>query len=120
MLSAGSTGDWKGYQTDASIREGCERTLELMVQYQAYKLLNDNSNVLGIWTGVSRWLIFDALPKARKAGRTRFADVYGPSRLSRISAEAALLLPGPKAVDIKSFDNMDAATVWLISHPGNS
>jgi hypothetical protein len=107
--------DWKGYQTDGSIKEGCERASELMVQYKAFKILNDNTNVLGIWTGVSRWLIFDALPRARKAGMTSFAHVYGSSRLSRISAEAALFLLNQIAADIKTFDDIDAARAWLNS-----
>lgn len=107
--------DWKGYQTDSSIKDGCERTMELMVQYKAFKILNDNTNILGIWTGVSKWLIVDALPRARQAGMTAFAHIYGPSRLSRISAEAALFLLDSKAADIKTFDDMEEARAWLNS-----
>lgn len=109
--------DWKGYQTDKSIKEGCERILELMVRYQAFKLLNDNTHILGIWTGVAKWLIFDALPRARQAGMTHLAHVYGPSRLARISAETALFLLDSNASDIKTFDDLEEARAWLIHRP---
>lgn len=46
---------------------------------------------------------------------TSFAHVFGPSRLSRISAAAALFLPGSKASGIKAFDEMGEALAWLKS-----
>jgi hypothetical protein len=42
-----------------------------------------------------------------------FAHVYGPSRMSRISAEAALFLLSSATHDIKAFDEFDAAKAWL-------
>lgn len=108
--------DWKGYQTDKSIKEGCERIVELMTRFGVFKVLNDNTNTLGIWLGVSHWLIFDILPRARKAGMTAFAHVYGPSRMSRVSAEAALILLAPATRDIKTFERIDEARAWLIAH----
>jgi hypothetical protein len=48
---------------------------------------------------------------------TGFAHVYGPSRLSRISAEGALFLLGTRAADIRTFDDIDEAMAWLASRP---
>lgn len=105
--------DWKGQQTDASIRAGCERLLELMAEHQVYKILNDNTNAVGVWTSVVQWLVFDMRPRAFKAGMTCCAHVFGPSRLSQLSAEAALLLINPFTDEIKPFNDVDDAKLWL-------
>lgn len=109
--------DWKGYQIDESIKEGCNRAIELMSKHKIFKVLNDNTHTQGIWLGVSRWLVFEALSRARQAGMKSFAHVYGPSRMSRISAEAALFLLSPAVSDIKAFDDIGAAKTWLRSRP---
>ncbi len=105
--------NWKGYQTDSSVKEGVNRMIHMLDEHRAAKILNDNSNTLGIWMGVATWLIFDALPRARKAGLKSFAHVYGPSRFSRVSAEGALLLLSPSQVDIKAFEDIASARSWL-------
>ena len=105
--------NWKGYLSDAAIKTGINRFIDLMTEHQVFKVLNDNTHTLGIWTGVASWLVFNARPRARDAGLQAFAHVYGPSRLSRISADAALLLLSASATDIKAFDDIDMARHWL-------
>lgn len=108
--------NWKGYQTDASVKTGINRLIDFMAEHRVFKVLNDNTCTLGIWTGVASWLIFDALPRAKQAGLLAFAHVYGPSRLSRISFDAALfLLPSSASDIIKPFDDIQAARDWLKS-----
>jgi hypothetical protein len=109
--------NWQGYQTDKSIKDGINFLIDSMTRYQVFKVLNDNANTLGIWIGVASWLIFDALPRARQAGMKSFAHVYGTSRLSRISADAALLLLNPSTVDVKAFDDIQTAKDWLRNRP---
>lgn len=109
--------NWKGYQTDKSIKDGVNFLIDSMTRYQVFKVLNDNGNTLGIWIGVASWLVFDALPRARQAGMKSFAHVYGASRLSRISADAALLLLNPSTVDVKAFDDIQSAKDWLRDRP---
>jgi hypothetical protein len=109
--------DWKGYQSNASVKQGCERALELFVERKLSKVLNDNTHTLGIWIGAAPWLIFSLLPRARKAGLKWCAHVYGPSRLSRISADAALGLQNPNTADMKGFDSRFEAEAWLLARP---
>jgi hypothetical protein len=109
--------DWKGYQSNASVKEGCERALALFIEHKLHKVLNDNTHTLGIWIGAAPWLIFSLLPRARKAGLTWCAHIYGPSRLARISADAALGLQNPNTADMKGFDLKVEATAWLASRP---
>lgn len=107
--------NWKGYQTDKSVKDGVNCLIDLMAEHQVFRVLNDNTNILGIWIGVASWLIFDALPRARSAGMTSFAHVYGTSRFSRVSADAALLLLNAPSPDIKAFEDIQAARDWLRS-----
>jgi hypothetical protein len=109
--------NWKGYQTDKSVKDGINCLINLMIEHRVSKVLNDNTNVLGIWMGVAGWLVFDALPRARKAGMTAFAHVYGPSRFSRVSADAAIALLNSSTTDIKAFEDIQAAKDWLASRP---
>jgi hypothetical protein len=44
---------------------------------------------------------------------THLAHVFGPSRHSRISAEAALLLLRARAADIKTFEDIEEAKACL-------
>ena len=111
--------NWKGYQTDNSVKDGVNCLIDLMTKHQVFSVLNDNTNTLGIWIGVAGWLVFDALPRARKAGMTSFAHVYGPSRFSRVSADAALLLLNRSAPDIRTFEDTQAAKTWLRSRSFN-
>jgi hypothetical protein len=105
--------DWKGYQTDASIKTGCEQLLVFMKAHQTYKILNDNTHALGIWISVTKWLVFDFRPRAMEAGLQCCAHVYGPSRLAQISAEAARMLLEPFTEEIKGFTNIADAKAWL-------
>jgi hypothetical protein len=109
--------NWKGYQSDMSVKTGINRLIDLMIEHKVFRILNDNTNTLGIWMGVASWLIFDALPRARRAGLQSFAHVYGPSRFSRVSAEAALLLLNSTPTDIKTFEDIRSAKEWLKSRP---
>jgi hypothetical protein len=109
--------DWKGYQSNASVKEGCEAALEAFVRHKLHKVLNDNTHTLGIWIGAAPWLIFNLLPRARKAGLQWCAHIYGPSRLARISADAALGLQNPNTADMRGFDHRTEAEAWLSSRP---
>jgi len=107
--------NWKGYQSDASIKEGCELMLVAMKQYKAVHILNDNRQVLGIWTGVADWLARNWFPRMRTSGMKKFALIYSPSRFSQISADAAILLYDQEGRDVVGFHSESAAVGWLTS-----
>jgi hypothetical protein len=45
--------DWSGCQTVGSVQSGCERIGELMGEYKAYRILNDNTHVLALYGGAA-------------------------------------------------------------------
>lgn len=105
--------DWRGYQSDASIKEGCELILEALIRFNVSKVLNDNRQVVGIWTGVADWMARDWFPRMSNAGMRKFALVYSSSRLSQVSADAAMLLYDPDGHEVVGFFAESVATSWL-------
>lgn len=106
--------DWIGYQTVDSVKHGCEKMLEFLSQYRCQKVINDNTNVTGIWSGASAWVGSDWLPRMSKAGLKQFAWVYSPSAFSRLSTDESLRNLNQKEI-ARTFNDMEAAREWLKS-----
>lgn len=104
--------NWTGYQTLCSVQEGCERILEGMTQHDCDKVLNDNTNVQGIWSSAAEWVGTDWFPRMRQAGMKAFAWVYSPSMFSRLSTDKSLRFTYDTN-GIEVFDNIHEARKWL-------
>jgi hypothetical protein len=108
--------DWIGFQTKQSVQEGCERILEAMGLFECFKVLNDNTNVEGIWSSAAEWVGTDWFPRLRQAGLISFAWVYSPSMLSRLSADKSLRFTYDTR-GIEVFDSVTEAKEWLAATP---
>lgn len=104
--------DWIGYQTEATVVEGCTQLLQALVHTGCGKVLNDNTHVLGIWTPAAQWVGAVWMPQMKAAGLKQFAWVYSPSALSQFSTNEAVRQSGHDAV-IRTFLNGDEARKWL-------
>lgn len=104
--------NWRGYQNYDTVVEGCEKILELLLDRGCTKVINDNTNVEGIWSGASRWVGQDWLPRMHAAGLEYFAWVYSLSTFSRLSAEKSLNHTDDLSF-IKTFNDIMAASDWL-------
>lgn len=109
--------NWMGYQSEEQIKKGCEIILDTVIKRGVKKMLNDNSNVVGIWTPAARWVGSIWVPRIQKAGLTHMAWVHSPSRLSQVSTHAAIEF-FPAAHVIKTFYNVNEAKAWLL--PGKN
>lgn len=107
--------NWKGYQSVASVRAGCEAMLKFMSEKKLNKVLNDNTNVLGIWRSAAEWMATDWFPRMKSAGMASFAWVYSSSRLSQISTDETLAMVDAGKHGIKVFYDKSEAQVWLDS-----
>ncbi|OLY95021.1 hypothetical protein SAMN05444008_105118 [Cnuella takakiae] len=104
--------NWIGYQTESSVMTGCEQMLKALQFYNLTKVLNDNTNVLGIWTPAAKWVGENWMPRMEGAGLRQFAWVYSPSRMSQTSTDVAILAtPIPQI--IKTFYSLEEAKQWL-------
>ncbi|RNI26130.1 hypothetical protein [Rufibacter latericius] len=108
--------NWTGFQTKQSVQEGCERILDSMGQFNCYKVLNDNTNVQGIWSSAAEWVGADWFPRMRQAGMVSFAWVYSPSMFSRLSTDKSLRFTYD-TTGIELFDQVEDAAQWLASFP---
>jgi hypothetical protein len=104
--------NWKGYQSEKGIMEGCEKILEAVSLFKCNKVLNDNSNVVGIWTPAAAWVAHNWFPRLLGAGVRKFAWVYSPSVLSQVSTDETLSRTEVTQA-IKTFKNVPMAMRWL-------
>lgn len=107
--------NWKGYQSVASIRVGCEAMLKYLSEKKLRKVLNDNTNVLGIWRSAAEWMATDWFPRMKDSGMDAFAWVYSSSRLSQISTDDTLAMLDTDKLGIKLFHDKSEAQTWLTS-----
>lgn len=105
--------NWKGYQSVASVRTGCETMLQLLSEKKLRRVLNDNTNVLGIWRSAAEWVAVDWFPRLKSAGMEAFAWVYSSSRLSQISTDDTLAMVDAATYGIKLFHDKSEAQAWL-------
>ncbi|MFT2009408.1 hypothetical protein ACMA1I_12090 [Pontibacter sp. 13R65] len=106
--------NWRGFVNYETVTAGCEKILFFMKERGCSKVLNDNTNVEGIWSTASKWVGQDWFPRMKNAGLLYFAWVYSASTFSRLSTDKAL----KNTEDLKyiqTFDSLDAACDWLRS-----
>lgn len=105
--------NWIGYQTERTVMEGCSKLLEVLKELEICCVLNDNTNVVGIWTPASQWVGTIWFPQMKEAGLKHFAWIHSPSRLSQISADEAIKnTPDPEIIRI--FYNLEEGRTWLL------
>lgn len=104
--------DWKGYQKADSIKQGCEKILEFLKEYNVKKVLYNNLSTAGIWSGASSWVGNNWYPRLVEAGLTHCAWVYSSSMLSRLSTNEFLKYTGDNNL-IKTFSEKKKAVEWL-------
>ena len=104
--------DWKGYQTEDSIKFGCEKITTAFKTFSCSKIINDNTHVLGIWTPAANWVGKEWLPALKHLGLKYLAWVYSPGNMGRISTDETLkITPVPEMVH--TFDDLQSAKNWL-------
>lgn len=105
--------DWKNQPTIATVKNGCEEMLKLLVQKKCNKILNDNTNVVGSWSAASQWVAEDWFPRIINAGLKKFAWIQSKeSTLSQMSAKKAEEKNKETEI-IHLFKNEADAVSWL-------
>lgn len=104
--------DWTGYQDVTSVKRGGMLMLEMMKEKQVYKILNDNTHVLGNWSEAADWAGQEWFPMMEAAGLRYFAWVYSPSTFSKFSAEKSVSVMQGNVVT-QFFGDLGGAMQWL-------
>jgi hypothetical protein len=108
--------NWKGFQLIESVKNGCEKMLLFLQKHDCHHVLNDNTNVSGVWSGASEWVATDWFPRMKDAGLKKFAWVYSPSYFSRLSTDKTLEATPPELLKeniIEVFTDIEEAREWL-------
>lgn len=106
--------DWHGNLDDDSVMAGALQLLELLKQERCTKVLNDNTNVTGLWADAARWGSDVFFPMLYEAGCRYFAWVFSPERFSQLSAELAVQRT-TAGIGIMTFRDLSPAAEWLRS-----
>ncbi len=105
--------DWFGRVKDELVKEGLDMIAKGFESKQTSVLLNDNTNLLGTWTGVIQWIINDWYPRALKAGYKKVAFIYSPDAFTKFSVDALRKQDKDSPVEQMSFKNISEAKNWL-------
>lgn len=108
--------NWIGFQLVDSVKNGCEKMLDFVRQYHCSKVLNDNTNVRGIWAGAAEWGATDWFPRMKEAGVKYFAWVYSPSFYSKMSTDVTIENASEELLAnnfIRTFFDYKEAQQWL-------
>lgn len=106
--------DWLGHQNIKTVKQGCLKTLEMILRFKVKKILNNNTNVVGSWSDASEWVGAIFYPMMEKKGIHSIAWVYSSNAFSQLSAN--------KSVDVATgnistqfFVDFDEAHKWINS-----
>jgi PAS domain S-box-containing protein len=105
--------DWKGFHSLHTIRAGCLKLADVLLNYDCHLVLNDNTNVMGSWEDAAEWVGKECFPMLEKAGLRYLAWVYSPSTFSRLSADLVIEISKGDVV-IQTFDDEQHAKKWLV------
>jgi hypothetical protein len=106
--------NWHGNLDDDSVMQGALKLLELLRQERCVKVLNDNTNITGLWADAAKWGSDVFFPMLYEAGCRYFSWVYSPERFSQLSAELAVEQTSAGII-FMSFRDLGTASQWLRS-----
>lgn len=105
--------DWKGYQSEESVRHGGEVLMAMMVTHGCYLILNDNTQVRGMFMTSAEWGGTVWFPDMVQKGMKKFAWVYGPMP-SRLSVDEVISYLPNSQIPIRTFRDREKALEWLL------
>ncbi len=106
--------NWKGYQTEYSVKLGYEKLYNTLTSIHCPKVLNDNTNVLGGWTPASTWVGDTWLPRMKEAGLRYFAWVCSHGTTGRVSMDEFIRGTNEPGI-VQTFEDIESARRWLNS-----
>lgn len=111
--------NWRGPQTRATVARGAAQVQYFLHATGCRKLLNDNTNVAGVWGAENpEWAIRELLPGLGAAGLRHMAWVYAAESGSWRSADVALALAAAVPT-VMAFHDLPEAYAWLVAAGGS-
>ncbi len=107
---------WRGAHSPASTRHRCDQILAYARQTGSPLLLNDSSQDLDGWGGLTDWIALDFLEELAASGVRAVAWVLPANLRARTDSEIVLLrrhLAGLDQPLVDTFGDLEAAHTWL-------
>ncbi len=103
---------WQRYATSAQYRFIHETIIQMLVQYEASKILGDNSDLPVVHAEDQTWMVEDWTPRAKAAGLKAVAmnaslSFFGRVAIGSVQARMA------RDIAIKTFPTIHLARDWL-------
>lgn len=105
---------WRKYATSAQLRYIHEIILGMLIQYNASKILGDDSDLPIVHAEDQRWIVEEWLPRATAAGFKAAATTISMTFFGRV-AIGAIQSEFARDVKVRSFGNIHSARSWLKS-----
>lgn len=104
--------DWIGHQNMETVKNGCLKTLEMILRFKVTKILNNNIRVIGSWSDASEWVGTVFFPMMEKKGIRYVAWIYSQNAFSKLSAQKSV---ETVAVNITTqfFNTYEEAETWI-------
>ncbi len=103
---------WRRLATSAQFRFIHEAIISMLAQYQASKILGDDSDLPVVHAEDQRWIIEDWMPRAKAAGLEAAATNVSRAFFGKLSI-ASVHTKLAREIAIKAFPNMRSARRWL-------
>ena len=103
-----------GRQTKATVMDGCWLIHQAMLQYQSFRILNDNRHVIGDWNSAAIWVGTIWFPRMEKDGLQRFGWVQNVVDQPKASTQMTLSTGQLNGDIVKLFKDFDKAYNWLV------
>ena len=105
--------DWDGYATSHQFREGTELMLNMLIKYNASKVLADIKDMLLIGMDDQEWLDTNFLPRAIQFGFKAIAIIKPDYYFNKVAVESISYKVDKEKLAINFFDNDLEAREWL-------
>ncbi|WP_345156551.1 STAS/SEC14 domain-containing protein [Pontibacter saemangeumensis] len=103
--------NWIGYLTEDSVKAGALAYTQAVKEAGFSCVLNDTRQVVGSWNHSLEWVVNEWGPQAARAGVRHFAMITNPASFA--DSTASSFFAHLKAFEVKGFDNIGDASVWL-------
>ena len=106
--------DWKGPQEIPLVQAACQHVLALLRQTGVHNILNDNTHITQTSWELVKWVAYDYLPEAGRAGLHHVAWVQSPLPACRGNVDLMDDFVG-HLPQVAIFGDVAAAYDWLSS-----
>lgn len=106
---------WQGFAQVEEFQEACDFSLDLLIKYNASKMIADNTNAKVVSPENQEWLTQTWFPKAYTKGYRTSAVIVSKDLFNEITVKKIVNQMDAGKFEVQFFKNMEDAKSWLAS-----